>query len=62
MSSKYTSPYVEVEQPAQTFEEELGELIRRAEDEGVDLLCARDIEASEEGYKYMIEISRVQDF
>ena len=48
-------------QSATKFEEELGELVRRAEAEGVDLLRARDVEASEEGYRYMIEISRVRD-
>ena len=46
---------------AQTFQEELGELVRRAENEGIDLGCARDVEASENECKYMVEISRVRD-
>ena len=48
-------------QSAQAFQEELGELVRRAEDQEIDLARARDIEASENGCKYMIEISRVRD-
>lgn len=48
-------------QSAREFQEELGELVREAEDEGIDLSCARDVEACEDGYKYMVEISRVQD-
>ena len=48
-------------QSAQAFQEELGELVRRAEDQEIDLARARDVEASENGCKYMIEISRVRD-
>jgi hypothetical protein len=61
MSSKYSSPYPEADQSALAFEEELGELIRQAEAEEIDLLRACDVEASEEGCKYMIEISCVRD-
>jgi hypothetical protein len=48
-------------QSAREFQEELGELVREAENRGIDLSCARDVEAYEDGYKYMVEISRVQD-
>lgn len=61
MSSKQSAQSAQSTQSARGFEEELGELVRRAEAEGIDLLCPRDVEASEEGYKYMIEISRVRD-
>ena len=67
MSSKHSAQSAQSAQPAQSaqsaqaFQEELGELIRRAEDEGIDLLCARDVEASQDEYKYMVEISRIRD-
>ena len=64
MSSKHSTQSAQSSQPtqsAQAFQKELGELVRRAENEGIDLLCARDIEASEDGCKYMVEISRVRD-
>lgn len=61
MSSKHSTPYSEADQSALAFEAELEELIRQAEEEGIDLMRARDVEASEEGCKYMIEISRVRD-
>lgn len=48
-------------QSAREFQEELSELVREAEDEGIDLARPRDIEACEDGYKYMVEISRVRD-
>lgn len=64
MSSKHSTQSAhsaQSPQSAQAFEEALGELVRRAEDEGIDLSCARDVEASEDGHKYMIEISRVRE-
>lgn len=61
VSSEYSSPSVEVDHSALAFEAELEELIRQAEEEGIDLMRARDVEASEEGCKYMVEISRVRD-
>lgn len=48
-------------QSTRQFRQELGELVREAEDEGIDLPCVRDVEADEDGYKYMVEISRVRD-
>lgn len=48
-------------QSAREFQQELGELVREAEDEGINLSCARDVDACEDGYRYMVEISRVQD-
>jgi hypothetical protein len=55
MSSKHAA------RSAQSFQAELGELVRRAEEQGIDLGFARDVEASEDGYKYMVEISRVRE-
>ena len=63
MSSEQFTPSAQSAQSTQspqTFEERLSELIQRAEDEGVDLLRARDVEAGDDEYKYMIEISRIQ--
>lgn len=63
MSSEQLAPSTQSAQSTQftqTFEEELSKLIARAEDEGVDLLCARDVEAGDDEYKYMIEISRIR--
>ena len=67
MSSKHSAqsaqsvPSAQPIQSAQDFQAELGELIRRAESGEIDLLCARDIEASDDEYKYMVEISRIRD-
>lgn len=60
MSSEQFAPSARSSQSTQTFEEELSELIERAEDEDVDLLRARDVETDNNEYKYMIEISRIQ--
>ena len=64
MSSKHSTQSAQSGQPAQSvqaFQKELGDLIRRAEKEGIDLVRARDVEASEDGCKYMVEISRIRD-
>lgn len=60
MSSEQFTQSAQPTQSTQTFEEELSELIQRAEDEGVDLLRARDVETSDNEYRYMIEISRIR--
>ena len=42
------------------FEAALGELVRSAERDGVDVGRALDLEAAGEDYRWMVEISRVR--